>query len=124
MNKSLLKIGILSLLLSAPFLGKAYDFELNGVYYDITNASSLEVSVTHDYIGLGSIGGSSSNPNKVHSGSHVKCHWLGMIKIGDLAIGQGKMKFKTERGLFHASALAHKIRNNIKVKKYYRRLNY
>ena len=56
-------------------------------------------------------------------GRHVKCHWLGMIKVGDAGKGQGKMKFKTEHGLLNASALVRKFRNNSKIRKYSRRLN-
>ena len=53
----------------------------------------------------------------------VKCHWLGIVKVGDAGKGQGKMKFKTEHGLLNASALVRKFRNNSKIRKYSRRLN-
>ena len=56
---------------------------------------------------------------------HVRCHWLGMIKVGTSGKGQGKTRFKTQYGEISASTLARKakekkqIRYSRKLRSYY-----
>lgn len=54
---------------------------------------------------------------------HVKCHWLGMLKVGKSDKGQGKARFKTEYGTISASTLTKKAKKQIKysrrLKSYY-----
>lgn len=56
---------------------------------------------------------------------HVKCHWLGMIKVGKSDKGQGKTRFNTEYGTISAATLAKKakarkeVRYSRKLKSYY-----
>ena len=56
---------------------------------------------------------------------HVKCHWLGMIKVGKSDKGQGKTRFKTQYGEISASTLARKAKEkkqisySRKLKSYY-----
>lgn len=56
---------------------------------------------------------------------HVRCHWLGMIKVGKSDKGQGKTRFKTEYGEISASTLAKKakekglVKYSRKLKAYY-----
>ena len=56
---------------------------------------------------------------------HVKCHWLGMIKVGKSDKGQGKTRFKTEYGEISASTLVKRakekkqIRYSRKLRSYY-----
>lgn len=53
----------------------------------------------------------------------VKCHWLGMIKVGKSDKGQGKTRFKTAYGVISASTLTKKAKKEIKysrkLKSYY-----
>lgn len=48
---------------------------------------------------------------------HVKCHWLGMIKVGD----KSKTKYDTEHGRLTAPALV-KLSKKLKLRKYSRKL--
>lgn len=52
----------------------------------------------------------------IHS-RHIKCHWLGMIKVGE----NGKTKYQTEHGDLTAPALV-KLGKKLKRQKYSRRL--
>lgn len=52
----------------------------------------------------------------IHS-RHKKCHWLGMIKVGE----KGKTKYHTEHGDLNAPALV-KLGKKLKLKKYSRKL--
>lgn len=45
---------------------------------------------------------------------HVKCHWLGMIKVGKSDKGQGKTRFNTEYGIISASTLTKKAKKEVK----------
>lgn len=50
-------------------------------------------------------------------GRHIKCHWLGMIKVGE----NGKTKYHTEHGDLTAPALV-KLGKKLKLQKYSRKL--
>ena len=52
----------------------------------------------------------------IHS-RHIKCHWLGMIKVGE----NGKTKYHTEHGDLTAPALV-KLGKKLKLQKYSRKL--
>lgn len=52
----------------------------------------------------------------IHS-RHIKCHWLGMIKVGE----NGKTKYHTEHGDLTAPALV-KLGKKLKLRKYSRKL--
>lgn len=52
----------------------------------------------------------------IHS-RHIKCHWLGMIKVGE----NGKTRYHTEHGDLSAPALV-KLGKKLKLQKYSRRL--
>lgn len=52
----------------------------------------------------------------IHS-RHIKCHWLGMIKVGE----NGKTKYHTEHGDLSAPALV-KLGKKLKLQKYSRKL--
>ena len=52
----------------------------------------------------------------IHS-RHVKCHWLGMIKVGE----NGKTKYQTKYGELYAPALV-KLGKKLKLQKYSRKL--
>ncbi|MGN1156398.1 MAG: transposase [Agathobacter sp.] len=52
----------------------------------------------------------------IHS-RHIKCHWLGMIKVGE----NGRTKYRTEYGEFSAPALV-KLGKKHKLQKYSRKL--
>ena len=53
----------------------------------------------------------------IHS-RHIKCHWLGMIKVGE----NSKTKYNTEHGDFTAPALV-RLGKKHKLQKYSRKLN-
>lgn len=54
----------------------------------------------------------------IHS-RHIKCHWLGMIKVGE----NGKTKYHTKHGDLTAPALV-KLGKKLKMQKYSRKLKY
>lgn len=50
MKAYILKLGLLTAMLSAILSAYAYDFEVDGIYYNITSMADLEVEVTYKYV--------------------------------------------------------------------------
>lgn len=65
MKKLVQKFGIIIIALFIPMSASAYDFEVDGIFYNIISASNLSVEVTYKSSGGGSYAGVIKIPNSV-----------------------------------------------------------